>query len=108
MTITRPFLHIGLLALLGALAWAGAAAAEQVPAGAVPAAAASTAKAASPVVKSKPHVQQASARNEQPVRATNTADAAKSRLSERYVPHQHGLIDQYQNAVTPPPIDIGR
>jgi hypothetical protein len=106
MTITRPFSQIGLLALAGAFCWASVAAAQQQPA-AAPASAASTAKVASSVVKSKQHVQ-VSSRSAPTKRATTTAEVDKNHLGDRYAPHQRALIDQYQNAVTPPPIDIGR
>lgn len=106
MTITRSFSPIALLALLGALGWAGVAAAQQQPA-AVPAPAVSTAKADSSVLKSKPHVQ-VSARSLPSKRATGTAEVNRNHLGDRYAPRPHGLIDQYQNAVTPPPIDSGR
>jgi hypothetical protein len=106
MTITRPFSHIALFALLGVSGWAGVAEA-QLPPAAAPATAASTAKAGSSVAKPTPHVQ-VSSRHVPPKSATSTAEVDKNHLGERYAPQQRGLIDQYQNAVTPPPMDSGR
>lgn len=106
MTITRSFLPIVLVAGMGALGWAGTVAAQQPPI-AAPVPVASTAKPNAPTLKAKPHVQ-VTARNVSPKRATTTADVDKNHLGDSYVPNQHALIDQYQNAVTPPPIDIGR
>ncbi len=59
------------------------------------------------MAKPVPHVQ-VSSRRVQPKSATSTAEVNKNHLGDRYASPQRGVIDQYQNAVTPPPMDIGR
>lgn len=115
MTNTPPFYHLTFIALLGASGSIHAGTAQLLPAPAssaapVPRIEASTSQHVAP----SGHLQQqtskqvtikAAPRPRSPV-GDETVQLDKTRVSDRYHPQQRGLIDQYQNAVTPP-VDSG-
>jgi hypothetical protein len=113
MTITRSFYRFATFLLLGALAWAGVAAAQQ--------ATSDEADAPSPhrSLNAGQHRPPAkSARPQSPgapamtTRPENRATGERGRQGDKdrdnhYQPPQRNLIGQYQNAVRPP-VDEGR
>jgi hypothetical protein len=111
MTITRSFYRLAALFLLGAPAWAGMASAQQTTAS----------KADEPL----PHGAVNTAHHQRPAKPTRPQDSHKPVLrkpsqsvaaqawdkpgdkdsDDHYQPPQRNLMGQYQNAVTPPPVD---
>jgi hypothetical protein len=114
MTITRSFYRFATLLLLCAFAWAGVASAQQASSGKADAPAAKDAVAtgghrmpAKSAGPKTPHAQVAKAPSDN--RAASERVKPGDKESERhYQPLQRNLIGQYQNAVTPPPVDEGR
>jgi len=114
MTITRPLFCVALLAWCGLFACAGTALAQQQPAAASPVAPVSKAQ----TVASPPNAVQSKAKQLKPtvhrrtVAVSQARDASKApqryKDAGRYASHQRGLMNPYQNAVTPPPVDAGR
>jgi len=115
MTNTPPIYHLTFIALLVAAGGALAGTTQQIPAPAsstapVPHIDASTSQHLAP----SGHLQQQTSKQlpiKAPPRPKSPSDDAtvqldKTRVSDRYHPQQRGLIDQYQNAVTPP-VDSG-
>jgi hypothetical protein len=118
MTITRPFSYIVLLAFLGALGCTGVAMAQQPPD--APAATATAAKAHASANHAGGSAAISKQTDKSPPQGTHaaqqpssqvgkaTAELAKGNTADHYQLRQRALIDQYQNAVTPPPAEIGR
>lgn len=114
MTITRSFYRFATLFLLGALAWAGVASAQQATTGEMdapsPQGAINAGHHRAPAKSAKPQSPRA------PVTTTRSENRAAGvwdkqgdkERDNRYQPPQRNLIGQYQNAVTPPPVDEGR
>lgn len=114
MTITRPFYRFATLFLFGVLAWTGMASAQQSNASKAdapsPTGVASAGRHRQPAKTSPPQSEHAPVTPKRTKsRAANALDKEDNKgSSDHYQPGQRNLIGQYQNAVTPPPVDVRR
>lgn len=112
MTITRALRNLAWLSVCLAACWTAQAVAQQ-DAAATPAVMSSVAKPAKAAVVKAVNTKAGKPASRPPVSAVKPgkvemADANGAHAQPRLQPRARGALNQYQNAVTPPPVDSGR